>query len=162
PRDPALSGRSNLHEPHPQLCGRACARFAEVILMGAPRLPLKGLTVVAIEQAVSAPYCSSRLAYAGARVIKIVRLEGDFARGYEDAAAGQASYFVWLNRGKESLVLDITSPSGKETLRDLLQQADIVIQNLKPGALKRLGFGSEELRRAYPRLIICSISGYGE
>lgn len=126
------------------------------------RRPLEGLLVVAIEQAVAAPFCTSRLADAGARVIKIERPEGDFARGYDDVAKGQASYFVWLNRGKESLVVDLASPEGKQTLRELLAEADVLVQNLKPGALGRLGFGPEALLNAYPRLISCSISGYGE
>lgn len=130
--------------------------------MAAARRPLEGLTVIAIEQAVAAPFCSSRLADAGARVIKIERPEGDFARGYDDVARGQSSYFVWLNRGKESLVLDLASPEGKQSLRELLAQADVLVQNLKPGALARLGFGTEELRKTHPRLICCSISGYGE
>lgn len=128
----------------------------------AARLPLEGLTVVAIEQAVAAPFCSARLADAGARVIKIERPEGDFARGYDDVVVGQSSYFVWLNRGKESLIVDLASTEGKETLRGLLARADILVQNLKPGALDRLGFGSDLLRRTWPRLIACSISGYGE
>jgi itaconate CoA-transferase len=131
--------------------------------MAAPaRLPLEGLIVVAIEQAVAAPFCSVRLADAGARVIKIERPEGDFARGYDDVAAGQSSYFVWLNRGKESLALDIASSDGREILRALLSEADILVQNLKPGALERLGFGIEDLRRNFPRMITCSITGYGE
>ncbi|PZQ47619.1 MAG: carnitine dehydratase [Rhodovulum sulfidophilum] len=125
--------------------------------------PFEGLTVVAIEQAVAAPFASSRLADGGARVIKIERPEGDFARGYDDVVAGgQASYFVWLNRGKESHVIDMASPEGKAALAALLDRADVLIQNLKPGALGRLGFASEELRRTHPRLIIASISGYGE
>jgi itaconate CoA-transferase len=127
----------------------------------ATRAPLRNLTVVAIEQAVSAPFCSARLADAGARVIKIERPEGDFARGYDTAAAGESSYFVWLNRGKESLVLDLASTHGKRHLRRLLASADIVVQNLKPGALERLGFGIADLRRRHPPLIVCSISGYG-
>lgn len=126
------------------------------------RLPLEGLVVVAIEQAVAAPFCSSRLADAGARVIKIERPEGDFARGYDAVCAGMSSYFVWLNRGKESLVLDIASEEGRKTLDDLLSSADALVQNLKPGALDRLGFGPAKLRQAHPRLIVCSISGYGE
>jgi crotonobetainyl-CoA:carnitine CoA-transferase CaiB-like acyl-CoA transferase len=130
--------------------------------MATVRLPLEGIMVVAIEQAVAAPFCTARLADAGARVIKIERPEGDFARGYDDVAAGQSSYFVWLNRGKESLVVDLAKADGKETLRGLLAQADIFVQNLKPGALGRLGFGSNELKRTWPRLIACSISGYGE
>jgi crotonobetainyl-CoA:carnitine CoA-transferase CaiB-like acyl-CoA transferase len=130
--------------------------------MAAGRRPLEGLTVIAIEQAVAAPFCTSRLADAGARVIKIERPEGDFARGYDDVARGQSSYFVWLNRGKESLVVDLASAEGKQSLRDLLSHADVLVQNLKPGALGRLGFGAPELRKANPRLICCSISGYGE
>ena len=118
--------------------------------------------MIAIEQAVAAPFCSARLADAGARVIKIERAEGDFARGYDAVAAGQSSYFVWLNRGKESLVLDLTTTAGKKTLGQLIVQADVVLQNLKPGALERLGFTPGELRRRFPRLIVCSISGYGE
>ena len=124
--------------------------------------PLQGLTVLAIEQAVSAPFCSARLADAGARVIKVERPEGDFARGYDGVAAGQSSYFVWLNRGKESLILDLTAQHDKEHLRELIARADVLIQNLRPGALERLGFGVEGLRRAHPRLIVCSITGYGE
>jgi itaconate CoA-transferase len=131
-------------------------------MTGVTALPLAGLTVVAVEQAVAAPFCTARLADAGARVIKIERPEGDFARGYDDVAAGQSSYFVWLNRGKESLVVDLASSAGKDTLRALLPQTDILVQNLKPGALERMGFGPEALRRAFPRLIVCSISGYGE
>lgn len=125
-------------------------------------LPLQGLNVVAIEQAVAAPFASSRLADAGAHVTKIERPEGDFARGYDDVAAGQSSYFVWLNRGKHSVTLDLMSKSGKAALTDLLEKADILIQNLKPGSLARLGFDPVRLRVDYPRLIFCSISGYGE
>ncbi|MBN9443575.1 CaiB/BaiF CoA-transferase family protein [Bosea sp. (in: a-proteobacteria)] len=130
--------------------------------MASARRPLEGLTVVAVEQAVAAPFCTSRLADAGARVIKIERPEGDFARGYDDVAKGQSSYFVWLNRGKESLVLDLASAQGKATLRDLIDGADVLVQNLKPGALGRLGFAPETLRQSHPRLICCSISGYGD
>ncbi|WP_108610679.1 CaiB/BaiF CoA-transferase family protein [Aminobacter sp. MSH1] len=126
------------------------------------RLPLEGVTVVAVEQAVAAPFCTARMADAGARVIKVERPEGDFARGYDDVAAGQSSYFVWLNRGKESVVVDLDTAEGKTLLGNLLSKADIMVQNLKPGALERLGFGIEELRQEYPRLILCSISGYGE
>lgn len=130
--------------------------------MGSARRPLEGLTVVAIEQAVAAPFCTSRLADAGARVIKIERPEGDFARGYDDVAEGQSSYFVWLNRGKESFVVDLASREGKAMLRDLIDGADVLVQNLKPGALGRLGFAPDVLRKSHPRLISCSISGYGE
>lgn len=125
-------------------------------------LPLEGLTVVAIEQAVAAPFTTSRLADAGARVVKIERPEGDFARGYDNVARGQSSYFVWLNRGKESVVLDLRSAEGKAELEHLLEGADVLVQNLRRGALARLGFGAERLARDYPRLIACSITGYGE
>ena len=124
--------------------------------------PLEGLIVVALEQAVAAPYCSSKLADAGARVIKIERPEGDFARGYDSAVFGVSSYFVWINRGKESVALDLRSEDGKAVLRDLVAVADVFIQNLAPGAAERLGFGAQALRERYPRLITCDISGYGE
>ena len=124
--------------------------------------PLKGLTVVTLEQAVAAPYCSSRLADAGARVIKIERPEGDFARVYDKAAKGLSSYFVWLNRGKESLVADIKAPADAALLHRILAGADVFIQNLAPGAAARSGFGSEDLRAKYPRLITVDISGYGD
>jgi itaconate CoA-transferase len=125
-------------------------------------LPLSGLLVVALEQAVAAPMCSCRLADAGARVIKIERPEGDFARGYDALAKGQSSYFVWLNRGKESIVMDLTKDQDKALLEAMLAKADVFIQNLKPGAVGKLGFAIERLRRDYPRLITCSVSGYGE
>jgi crotonobetainyl-CoA:carnitine CoA-transferase CaiB-like acyl-CoA transferase len=125
-------------------------------------LPLANLLVVSLEQAVAAPYCSSRLADAGARVIKIERAEGDFARGYDTAAKGQSSYFVWLNRGKQSLVADIKDPNDAALLHRMLSRADVFIQNLAPGAASRSGFGSVELRNSYPRLITVDISGYGE
>ncbi|QEL27326.1 CoA transferase (plasmid) [Bosea sp. F3-2] len=130
--------------------------------MASARSPLEGLVVIAIEQAVAAPFCTSRLADAGARVIKIERVEGDFGRGYDDVAKGLSSYFVWLNRGKESLVVDLASPEGKLTLSELLGEADVLVQNLKPGALGRQGFAPVTLRKSHPRLISCSISGYGE
>jgi len=125
-------------------------------------LPLSGLLVVALEQAVAAPMCTCRLADAGARVIKIERPEGDFARGYDDVAHGQSSYFVWLNRGKQSVVLDLTKAEDKAVLAAMIAHADIFVQNLKPGAVEKLGFPIAELRRQYPRLICCSISGFGE
>ncbi|WP_338662564.1 CaiB/BaiF CoA-transferase family protein [Pararoseomonas sp. SCSIO 73927] len=124
--------------------------------------PLEGLLVIAMEQAVAAPLCSARLADAGARVIKIERAEGDFARGYDASAKGSSSYFVWLNRGKESLVLDIKRAEDLSLLRRLAARADVFIQNLAPGAAARGGFGSAELRAAHPRLITVDISGYGE
>jgi crotonobetainyl-CoA:carnitine CoA-transferase CaiB-like acyl-CoA transferase len=123
---------------------------------------LDGMLVVALEQAVAAPYCSSRLADAGARVIKVERAEGDFARGYDRCVLGQASYFVWLNRGKESLVLDIKRDEDKALLHRILARADVFIQNLAPGAAARAGFGSAELRACHPALVTCDISGYGE
>ncbi len=125
-------------------------------------LPLEGLLVVALEQAVAAPMCTCRLADAGARVIKVEKTDGDFARGYDDAAKGQSSYFVWLNRGKESIVLDLKSGADKAFLETMLGRADVLVQNLKPGVLGELGFSRERLRRAFPRLVIASISGYGE
>jgi len=125
-------------------------------------LPLSGLLVVSLEQAVAAPMCTSRLADAGARVIKVERPEGDFARGYDDLVHGECSYFVWLNRGKESVVLDLTQAADKALLAAMLARADVFVQNLKPGALERLGFPVAKLRRDYPRLICCSITGYGD
>jgi itaconate CoA-transferase len=124
--------------------------------------PLDGVLVVALEQAVAAPTCSVKLADLGARIIKIEREEGDFARGYDDTAKGQSSYFVWLNRGKESLKLDLTKAEDKALLGRLLAKADIFLQNLKPGAVEKLGFGIESLREKHPSLICCSISGYGD
>jgi crotonobetainyl-CoA:carnitine CoA-transferase CaiB-like acyl-CoA transferase len=125
-------------------------------------LPLANLLVVSLEQAVAAPYCSSRLADAGARVIKIERPEGDFARGYDTAANGLSSYFVWLNRGKQSLVADIKRPDDAALLHRILGRADVFIQNLAPGAAARAGLASDELRERCPRLITVDISGYGE
>ncbi len=123
---------------------------------------LDGLLVVSVEQAVAAPYVSGRLAEAGARVIKVERPEGDFARGYDHLVQGESAYFVWLNRGKESVCLDLRLEADKALLADLIAKADVFIQNLAPGAVARLGFDPEALRAAHPRLITCSISGYGE
>lgn len=122
---------------------------------------LDGILVVSLEQAVAAPYASGRLADAGARVIKIERPEGDFARKYDDDAIGHSSYFVWLNRGKESAVLDLKQAADLELLKNMLARADIFIQNLMPGALDRLGLSIEALQGNHPALISCSISGYG-
>ena len=122
---------------------------------------LDDILVVSVEQAVAAPYASCRLADAGARVIKIERPEGDFARGYDADANGHSSYFVWLNRGKEAICLDLKSQDDQGLLAAMLAKADVFIQNLMPGALDRLGFSMASLRRQYPRLITCSISGYG-
>jgi itaconate CoA-transferase len=124
-------------------------------------LPLSGLLVVSLEQAVAAPMCTCRLADAGARVIKVERPEGDFARGYDDLVHGESAYFVWLNRGKESVVLDLAKAADKALLEAMLSKADVFVQNLKPGAVAKLGFASDRLRRDYPRLIVCSVSGYG-
>ena len=124
--------------------------------------PLSGILVIALEQAVAAPMCTCRLADAGARVIKIERPEGDFARGYDSLVHGESAYFVWLNRGKESVVLDLARADDKALLEAMIGRADVFVQNLKPGAIGRLGFAIERLRAAYPRLIACSISGYGE
>jgi itaconate CoA-transferase len=125
-------------------------------------LPLAGLLVVSIEQAVAAPQCTCRLADAGARVIKIERPDGDFSRHYDHVVHGESAHFVWLNRGKESAVLDLTRDEDKALLEAMLAKADVFVQNLKPGALAKLGFGFARLRKDYPRLICCSISGYGE
>ncbi|GAB4352720.1 MAG: CaiB/BaiF CoA-transferase family protein [Kiloniellaceae bacterium] len=124
--------------------------------------PLEGLLVVSLEQAVAAPYCSSRLADAGARVIKLERPEGDFARGYDRVVHGESAYFVWLNRGKESIAVDLKQPDDLALVKRILAKADVFIQNLAPGAAGRLGLGHAVLRKAHPRLITCDISGYGE
>ena len=126
------------------------------------RRSLDGVLVVALEQAVAAPFCTSRLADAGARVIKIERASGDLARGYDEVAHGESAYFVWLNRGKQSLVLDIKQPEDAALLHRMLSKADVFVQNLAPGAAERAGFGAETLRAANPRLIVCEITGYGE
>lgn len=123
---------------------------------------LDGILVVSVEQAVAAPYLSSRLAEAGARVIKIERPEGDFARGYDHLVKGESAYFVWLNRGKESVCLDLREPQARATLAAMIARADVFIQNLAPGAIDRLGFAPADLRARHRRLITVSISGYGE
>ncbi len=124
--------------------------------------PLDGILVVSLEQAVAAPTCSARLADAGARVIKVERKEGDFARGYDSYVKGEATYFVWANRGKESICLDLKAEDDRAVLERLLAQADVFIQNLSVGAAERLDLGATALHQRYPRLITCSISGYGE
>ena len=123
--------------------------------------PLKDLLVVSLEQAVAAPLCTARLAAAGARVIKLERAEGDFARGYDHVVHGESAYFVWLNQGKESVAIDIKSEEDRDFLNRLLAKADVFVQNLAPGACARAGFGSEDLRARHPRLITVDISGYG-
>jgi crotonobetainyl-CoA:carnitine CoA-transferase CaiB-like acyl-CoA transferase len=123
---------------------------------------LDGVVVVSLEQAVAAPFCTSRLADAGARVIKVEREGGDFARNYDSAIKGASVFFVWLNRGKQSLVLDFKQPDDAALLARIVAKADIFVQNLAPGAAQRAGFGSAALRERHPRLITCDISGYGE
>ncbi|MGE0541059.1 MAG: CaiB/BaiF CoA transferase family protein [Dehalococcoidia bacterium] len=127
------------------------------------RLPLAGIRVVALEQAVAAPLCTRHLADLGADVIKIERPgEGDFARGYDSAVNGLSSWFVWLSRGKRSLTLDLKHPRGREVVHRLVADADVVVQNFAPGALDRLGLGIDQLREMYPALIACSVTGYGD
>jgi|SRR5579875_962501 itaconate CoA-transferase len=127
----------------------------------APGLPLDGITVVSLEQAVAAPYATRQLADLGARVIKVERPgTGDFARNYDAAVKGLASYFVWLNRGKESVVLDLKSAAGRSALNALIGRADVFVQNLAPGAAARMGLSAAELRARDPRLIVCDVSGY--
>lgn len=124
--------------------------------------PLEGILVVSVEQAVAAPFASRQLADLGARVIKIERPgEGDFARRYDTTVNGMASHFVWLNRSKESLTLDLKRDEGVQVLHELLTRADVFLHNLAPGAVERLGFGPTVLRERYPRLISCGVSGYG-
>ena len=124
--------------------------------------PLEGITVLALEQAVAAPFATRQLADLGARVIKVERPgAGDFARGYDTTVKGLSSHFVWLNRSKESLTLDLKQPEARDILERLLAEADVFIHNLAPGAAGRLGFGAERLRKEYPQLIVCGISGYG-
>lgn len=124
--------------------------------------PLDGITVVSLEHAIAAPFCTRQLADLGARVIKIERPgSGDFARAYDTRTQGMASHFVWVNRSKESLTLDLKQPGALQVLRDLLARADVLVQNLAPGAAERMGLGYEALHAAHPRLIVCDISGYG-
>lgn len=123
---------------------------------------LDGLLVISVEQAVAAPYCSARLADAGARVIKIERPEGDFARGYDAYVHGLSSYFVWLNRGKQSVTLDFKHKHDLALLHRMIAKADVLIQNLAPGAAERAGFGSAAMRARHERLITVDISGYGD
>lgn len=124
--------------------------------------PLAGVTVVSLEQAIAAPYTSRQLADLGARVIKIERPGvGDFARAYDSRVDGLSSHFVWTNRNKESLTLDVKDPRGLDVVRRLLADADVFIQNLAPGAADRAGLDADTLQAANPRLIVCDISGYG-
>lgn len=121
---------------------------------------LEGTTVISLEQAVAAPLATSRLADAGARVIKLERPEGDFARGYDDYVHGLSSYFIWNNRGKQSCTVDLKQPDDLALVESMLATADVFVQNLAPGATDRLGIGSADLRRRFPRLIVCDIGGY--
>jgi len=124
--------------------------------------PLDGITVVSLEHAVAAPFCTRQLADMGARVIKVERPGvGDFARGYDTRVKGLASHFVWINRGKESLTLDLKHPDAQAVLQQLLTQADVLVQNLAPGAAARLGLSFDALHPKLPRLVVCDISGYG-
>src|ERR1043166_303771 len=125
-------------------------------------LPLDGITGVWLEEAVAAPFCTRQLADLGARVIKIERPEvGDFARSYDENIRGMSAYFVWLNRGKQSLTLDLKHERARDIMLRLIARADVFIQNLAPGAAERLGLGSRQLVQQQPRLIACDISGYG-
>ena len=125
-------------------------------------LPLDGLTVVAVEQAVATPLATRNLADLGARVIKVERLEGgDFARDYDHVVDGTGAHFVWLNRGKESIAIDLKSPEGRAAVRRLVQRADVFMQNLAPGAAERLGLGGDELRADHPELVVVNLTGYG-
>jgi len=124
--------------------------------------PLDGITVVSLEHAIAAPFCTRQLADLGARVIKVERAgEGDFARHYDSRVAGLSSHFVWVNRSKESLALDLKSAAAREVMERLLARADVFVQNLAPGAAARLGLGAAALRERHPRLVVCDISGYG-
>ena len=125
--------------------------------------PLDGITVLAFEHAVAAPVCTRHLADQGARVIKIERPGvGDFARAYDQRVRGQSSYFVWANRSKESLTLDVKHPEARSLLDGLVARADVIVQNLAPGAAARLGLSYEHLHERHPKLIVCDISGYGD
>jgi itaconate CoA-transferase len=131
--------------------------------MASAKRPLDGITVVSLEHAIAAPFCTRQLADLGARVIKIERPgSGDFARGYDDRVKGLASHFVWTNRSKESLTLDVKHAEAEGVFARLLEQADVLVQNLAPGAAARLGLSFEALHEKYPRLIVCDISGYGD
>jgi len=122
---------------------------------------LDGLLVVAVEQAVAAPYCTARLADAGARVVKVERPEGDFARRYDRHVNGESAYFVWLNRGKESCRVDLKDAADRRLLAAMIARADVLVQNMGPGVMARFGFASPELRRRHPRLVTCDVTGYG-
>ena len=122
--------------------------------------PLKDLLVISIEQAVAAPFCTMRLVESGARVIKIERKDGDFARNYDQIESKDSSYFIWLNQGKESLVLDLKNKNDKKLLNKLFEKADVFVLNLAPGSLKKLELKPDDLAKKFPNLIICNISGF--
>jgi len=131
--------------------------------MNTPTRPLDGITVISLEHAIAAPFCTRQLADLGARVIKVERPGvGDFARAYDQRVDGMASHFVWVNRSKESLTLDLKQPAALAVLKQLLETADVLVQNLAPGAAARMGLGFDDLRVANPKLIVCDISGYGD
>ena len=124
--------------------------------------PLEGVTVVALEHVIAGPFCTRQLADLGARIIKIERPEvGDPARAYDERVHGMASHFVWTNRSKESITLDLKQEAARRIVHQLLLNADVLVQNLAPGAAARMGFSYQALKEAYPRLIVCDISGYG-
>src|SRR5574341_1435371 len=138
---------------------RAAASWADALVHVRP---LDGITVVALEQVIAGPFATRQLAELGARVIKIERPEGgDSARAYDRTVKGLSSHFVWVNRSKESLALDLKRPQAKEVMARLLERADVFLHNLAPGAVERMGLGAPELRGKHPRLIWCGISGYG-
>src|SRR5690606_1487257 len=144
-----------------------CSRCAHELPMGTLqttcRRPLEGITVYSLEHAIAAPFCTRQLADLGARVIKVERPGvGDFARGYDERVRGLSSHFVWTNRSKESLSLDLKHEASAPILDQLLAKADVLVQNLAPGAAARLGLSFEALHERYPGLIVCDISGYGE
>lgn len=125
--------------------------------------PLEGITVITLEHAIAAPFCTRQLADLGARVIKVERPNvGDFARKYDERVDGMSSHFVWTNRSKESLTLDVKADPAKDILHKLIMQADVLVQNLAPGAAARLGLSYEELSQINPKIIVCDISGYGD
>src|SRR3954471_4443144 len=160
PRDAPVPGGADLDQPDLLLRRRAPARAAPEFLM---TRPLDGITVVSLEHAIAAPFCTRQLADLGARVIKVERPEvGDFARAYDARTRGLASHFVWVNRSKESLTLDLKQPAALAVLQELVADADVLVQNLAPGAAARMGLGAEALQAKHPRLIVCDISGYGE
>jgi len=131
-------------------------------MVARPRAPLEGINVIAIEHAVAAPLCTRHLADLGASVIKVERPGGDFAREYDHVVEGASAYFVWLNRGKSSVTINLQSADGRARLDDLLDTADVLVHNLGPGAIERLGYGWDHIHRRWPQLVACGISGYGD